>query len=79
MKPFAGFPKAKDLYVLPQAFFEQLLPQVDDLAELKVLLHILALLQKQKGWPRCVSVPFERRSMSQRSATTSRRSSSSQG
>ena len=55
MKPFAGFSKAKDLCVLPWAFFDQLLPQVDDFAELKVLLHILALLQKQKGWPRCVS------------------------
>jgi DnaD/phage-associated family protein len=55
MKPFAGFPKAKDVVVLPCAFFDQLLPQADDLPELKVLLHIVALLQKQKGWPRCVS------------------------
>ncbi|HEX6513794.1 MAG TPA: DnaD domain protein [Chloroflexota bacterium] len=55
MKPFAGFPKAKDVSVLPNEFFEQLLPQIDDFAELKVLLHVIALLQKQKGWPRCVS------------------------
>ncbi|HLQ35664.1 MAG TPA: hypothetical protein VK457_23500, partial [Chloroflexota bacterium] len=55
MKPFTGFPNAKDVVVLPLAFFDQLLPQMDDLAELKVLLHIVALLQKQKGWPRCVS------------------------
>jgi DNA replication protein len=55
LKPFSGFPKAKDVCLLPWAFFDQLLPQIDDLAELKVLLHILALLQKQKGWPRCVS------------------------
>jgi DNA replication protein len=55
VKPFAGFPKPKDVTVLPNEFFEQLLPQVDDLAELKVLLHIIGLLQKQKGWPRCVS------------------------
>lgn len=40
---------------LPAAFFDQLLPQVDDFAELKVLLHIVAILGKQKGWPRCVS------------------------
>jgi DNA replication protein len=53
--PFAGFPKARDVVVLPCAFFDQLLPQVDDLAELKLLLHVLALLQRQKGWPRCVS------------------------
>jgi DNA replication protein len=55
LKPFAGFPRAKDVAVLPSVFFEQLLPQLDDLAELKVLLHVIALLQKQKGWPRCVS------------------------
>ena len=55
IKPFNGFPKAKDVCVLPWAFFELLLPQIDDLPELKVLLHILGLLQKQKGWPRCVS------------------------
>jgi DnaD/phage-associated family protein len=55
MKPFAGFAKAKDVCLLPSSFFDQLLPQMDDLAELKVLLHVLALLQKQKGWPRCVS------------------------
>ncbi len=55
MKPFAGFPKAKEVTILPNAFFDQLLPQIDDLAELKVLLHVIALLQTQKGWPRCVS------------------------
>jgi DnaD/phage-associated family protein len=55
VKPFTGFPKAKDVVVLPLAFFDQLLPQMDNLAELKVLLHIVALLQQQKGWPRCVS------------------------
>lgn len=55
MKPFAGFPKPKDVTVLPNEFFDQLLPQLDDLPELKVVLHIIGLLQKQKGWPRCVS------------------------
>ena len=55
MKPFAGFPKPKEVVVLPAEFFEQLLPQLDDLPELKLVLHIIGLLQKQKGWPRCVS------------------------
>ena len=55
MKPFAGFPKAEELIGLSPAFFDQLLPQVDDLPELKVVLHVLGLLQRQKGWPRCVS------------------------
>ncbi|MBV9121332.1 MAG: DnaD domain protein [Chloroflexi bacterium] len=57
MKPFTGFPKARDVTLLPNVFFDQLLPQIDDFAELKVLLHIMALLQRQKGWPRCVSRP----------------------
>lgn len=55
LKPFAGFPKPKDVTALPNEFFEQLLPQVDDLPELKVLLHVIGLLAKQRGWPRCVS------------------------
>ncbi len=55
MKPFAGFSKSTEFTQLPNAFFDQLLPQMDDLAEIKVLLHIVALLAKQKGWPRCVS------------------------
>jgi DNA replication protein len=55
VKPFAGFPRTKEVCLLPWEFFDELLPQVDDFAELKVLLHILGLLQKQKGWPRCVS------------------------
>jgi DNA replication protein len=54
MKPFVGF-QSKDLAALPASFFDQLLPQIDDLAELKVLLHVIALLGKQKSWPRCVS------------------------
>jgi len=41
--------------LLPNAFFDQLLPEIDDLAELKVLLHVMAMLQQQKGWPRCLS------------------------
>src|SRR5579862_6535366 len=55
LTPFAGFPKSTDFTPLPAAFFDQLLPQIDDLAELKVLLHSVALLGRQKGWPRCVS------------------------
>ena len=55
MKPFAGFSKSTEFTPLPVAFFDQLLPQIDDFAELKVLLHVVALLSRQKGWPRCVS------------------------
>ncbi|HUZ78582.1 MAG TPA: DnaD domain protein [Chloroflexota bacterium] len=57
MKPFAGFPKSSEAHLtpLPDAFFDQLLPQLDDFAELKVLLHVVAVLGRQAEWPRCVS------------------------
>jgi DnaD/phage-associated family protein len=55
MKAFTGFTRSEDFTPLPAAFFDQLLPAMDDLAELKLLLHVIALLARQKGWPRCVS------------------------
>lgn len=54
MKPFVGF-HAKNWVELPASLFDELLPEIDDLAEVKVLLHILRLLGKQQSWPRCVS------------------------
>jgi DNA replication protein len=52
MKLFDGFP-AKSSYVsLPAIFFSRLVPQIDDLAELKVSLHIFWLLYRKKGYPR---------------------------
>ncbi len=44
MTPFRGFPKGSLRFVsVPDLFFTQLVPQIDDLAELKVTLHILWL------------------------------------
>lgn len=47
---FIGFPDKKmtPIYV-PDFFFTDLLPQVDDLAELKLTLHCFWLLNEQKG------------------------------
>lgn len=57
MKGFAGFPAGKVQFTpLPNLFFSQLLPAIDDLAELKVTLHIFWLLHRKKGYPRCVSL-----------------------
>ena len=56
MGAFKGFPAGNVRYTpLPDQFFSQLLPSIDDLAELKVTLHVLWLLHKQKGYPRYVS------------------------
>ena len=50
MKAFSGFPAGKVHFTpLPNLFFSQLLPAIDDLAELKVTLHIFWLLHQKKG------------------------------
>ncbi len=47
---FTGFPDAKmKPVVVPDLFFSDLLPQIDDLAELKLALHCLWLLNEQSG------------------------------
>jgi len=56
MKGFPGFPAGKVHFTpLPSLFFSELLPAIDDLAELKVTLHIFWLLHQKKGYPRYVS------------------------
>jgi len=50
MEPFSGFPAGRLNYTpLPDLFFSELLPTMDDLAELKVLLHCFWRIQKQRG------------------------------
>jgi DNA replication protein len=57
VKGFAGFPAGKQSYTrLPDLFFTDLLPEIDDLAELKLTLHLFWLLsarQKKQG-PPCI-------------------------
>jgi DNA replication protein len=56
VKGFAGFPEGRvRLTPLPDLFFSQLLPQIDNLAELKVTLHLFWVLQRKKGYPRYAS------------------------
>lgn len=56
MKTFPGFPAGKVAYTpLPNLFFTELLPIIDDLAELKVTLHVFWRLYHLQGYPRCVS------------------------
>lgn len=56
MSPFQGFPARSELTPLPNIFFSQLLPQIDDLAELKTTLHIFWLIHQKKGYLRFVSL-----------------------
>ena len=52
MKPFSGFPQKMRFTALPNIFFSQLLPQIDDLAELKVTLHLFWVIYAKRGYPR---------------------------
>lgn len=52
MEQFKGFPARMKFTPLPNLFFSQLLPQIDDIAELKVTLHIFWSLYGKRGYPR---------------------------
>ncbi len=55
MKPFSGFPARARYTGIPALFFSALLPEIDDLAELKVTLHVLWLLAHKPGSARFVT------------------------
>jgi len=56
MPAFAGFPPGKNPYIpLPEQFFTALLPEIEDIGELKVTLHLFWLLYRKYGDPRCAS------------------------
>ncbi len=53
METFAGFPPGRVQQTpLPDLFFSQVLPEIDDLAELKLTLHVFWRLFRQSGEPR---------------------------
>jgi len=57
MKLFSGFPAGRLAYTpVPDLFFSELLPLIDDLAELKITLHVLWLLHRQRGAEKYVSL-----------------------
>jgi DNA replication protein len=56
MEIFSGFPAGRLSYTaLPDVFFSELLPTIDDLSELKVFLHCFWSIQKQRGSLRFVT------------------------
>ncbi len=57
MKLFSGFPNGKiEVTPLPNLFFSELCPAIDDLAELKVTLHVFWLIaNRQASAPPCVT------------------------
>src|SRR2546430_17386468 len=56
MKGFAGFSTTHARLVpVPDAFFTELLPQIDTLLELKVTLHLFWLLYHRQGLPKAIA------------------------
>ncbi len=56
MSSFAGFPAGKNPFVpIPEIFFTQVLPEIEDSAELKITLHLFWVLAQKQGNPRCIS------------------------
>jgi DNA replication protein len=55
MNRFQGFPDRMEFTSVPNVFFSGLLPDIDDIAELKVTLHVLALMYRKRGYPRFVT------------------------
>jgi DNA replication protein len=55
MEQFKGFPAKAQFTAVPNAFFSALLPQIDDIAELKTTLHVFQALYAKRGYPRFTS------------------------
>ena len=55
MEQFKGFPARMQFTPLPNLFFSTLLPQINDITELKTTLHIFGTLYRKRGYPRFVS------------------------
>lgn len=52
MEQFKGFPAKMQFTPLPNLFFSALLPQISDVTELKLTLHIFETLYRKRGYPR---------------------------
>lgn len=57
-RKFPGFPAEVEFTSLPDVFFAQVMPQIQDLAELKVTMYIFYLLSKAKNLHKREYPPF---------------------
>jgi len=53
---FSGFPERTEVTPIPTLFLTGLMPDIKDISELKVLLHIFRLLSRRRGYPRFVTL-----------------------
>ena len=52
---FDGFPAGARATAVPSVFFSELLPRIEDEAELRVTLYVIYALGRRKGYPRFVT------------------------
>jgi DnaD/phage-associated family protein len=57
MEQFKGFPAKMEFTPIPNFFLSAVLPQINDIRELKTTLHVLAALYRKRGYPRFVTYP----------------------
>ena len=50
-KPFPGFPARAEVTPIPNLFFSAVMSQIDDIVELKTILHVFWLLSRRRGYP----------------------------
>ena len=55
MTQFSGFPVKSSFTPVPNAFFSSVLPEITDIAELKVTLFVFEILYAKKGYPKFVT------------------------
>ncbi|MFC2067531.1 DnaD domain-containing protein [Chloroflexota bacterium] len=55
MKQFSGFPSKMSFTPLPNIFFSAILPQINDMVELKVTLYLFETLYRKRGYPRFIT------------------------
>jgi DNA replication protein len=53
---FKGFPARAEVTPLPNIFFTEVLPNIQNLAEARVVMQVFFLLSRRKGYPRFVSL-----------------------
>jgi DnaD/phage-associated family protein len=56
IKHFSGFPEKAEVTPVPTLFLTSLMPHIDDIAEIKAVLHIFRLLSRRRGYPRFVTL-----------------------
>ena len=55
MEQFKGFPAKMQFTPLPNLFFSTLLPQINDITELKTTLHLFSAIYHKRGYPRFIT------------------------